>query len=232
LTLRQCVILAGGLGTRLGDLTRETPKPLLEVAGRPFLEHLLAKAAGHGLDRALLLVGHNAGAVDTWLAERRPAERYGLEIALSVEPEPLGTGGALALARPALDDAFLLMNGDTWFAFDWSDLARADVADAVLALREVAPADRYETVDLDPQGRVTRFAPRDPALVRGLINGGVYRLRRSAVPEAVAPVSLERDVLPALSREGRAHGRVYDGAFIDIGVPDSFAAAQDLLAAG
>lgn len=229
MTPRQCAILAGGAGTRLGDLTRNTPKPMLPVAGKPFLEHLIAKAAGHGLSHILLLAGHHAGVIEAWLAESQVARRLGVEIALSIEPAPLGTGGALVHARDQLDEAFLLVNGDTWFDFDWAELAAADAYPALLALKPIAQADRYETVALAGD-RVDRFVSRTGVAAPGLINGGVYRLVRAAIPERSDLLSLETALLPRLAVAGQLGGMVFDGAFIDIGVPDSYAAAQTLLA--
>ena len=228
MNLRQCAILAGGAGTRLGDLTRDTPKPMLPVAGKPFLEHLIAKAARHGLTEILLLAGHHAGVIEAWLAESRIAERLGVGIALSIELAPLGTGGALVHARDQLDEAFLLVNGDTWFDFDWAELA-ADGHPAMLALKPTAQADRYETVIL-AGGQVDRFVPRSGLTEPGLINGGVYRLARAVIPETSGALSLETALLPRLAETGQLGGRVFDGPFIDIGVPDSYAKAQGLLA--
>lgn len=227
---RQAVILIGGLGTRLGDLTRDIPKPLLPVAGRPFLEHLLAKARRHGLDRVLLLAGYRPEAVDAYLQDSDVARRLGLAIEISVEPQPLGTGGALALARPALDESFLLLNGDTWFDFDWGRLlARGDYP-AFMALRRIARPDRYETVDLQGD-RVAAMRVRDVQAAEGLINGGVYRLSRDGLAGLDRPgaFSLEADVLPELARQGRLGGAAFDGPFIDIGVPESLEAAQTLI---
>lgn len=223
----QCVILVGGLGTRLGALAAETPKPLLPVQGRPFLEWLLIKAVGHGLDRVLLLAGHRSGVLDDWLWESRVAERLGLTLSVSREPTPLGTAGALVEARALLDDDFLLVNGDTWFDFDWSALTLSPRADGCMALRRVAPADRYETIVLDGD-RVTAVRARDPDLDEGLINGGVYRLRARALDRVGAPSSLERDVLPRLTTEGRLDARVFDAPFLDIGLPESYRAAEAL----
>ncbi|ATQ43285.1 sugar phosphate nucleotidyltransferase [Caulobacter mirabilis] len=222
---RQCVILVGGLGTRLGALTRETPKPLLPVRGRPFVEWLLLKARREGFDRALLLAGHGAEVLDAWFAGDVEA-RVGLTLAVSREPHPLGTAGALVHAETLLEDRFLLVNGDTWFDFDWANLATAG-GEAIMALRRVAPADRYETVVLEGD-RVTGLRPRDPALVEGLINGGVYALSRSVLEGVSAPSSLEGALLPRLAREGRLRGRVCEGSFIDIGVPESYRAVQDM----
>ncbi len=226
---QQCAILVGGLGTRLGTLTAATPKPMLAVAGRPFLEWLLIKAARHGVNEVLLLAGYHSQVLDDWLADGAVAARLGLAIRVSREPEPLGTAGALAFAGDRLADSFLLLNGDTWFDFDWSELTLADDAEMVLAARRVAPADRYETLEI-MDGRVAAVRPRQAGLAEGLINGGVYRLRRSVVEGIVGRASLEYDILPALAARGRLAATAFDGAFIDIGLPESYAAAQTLLA--
>lgn len=228
MTTRQCVMLVGGLGSRLGTLTRDTPKPMLPVAGRPFLDHLLLKAARQGFDQVLLLAGHRSEVMSDHLASSGLPERLGLTVSLSVEAEPLGTAGALTQARDQLDETFLLINGDTWFDFDWRDLAAMDAFPAALALRRVAPADRYETVQLEDE-RVVAFQPRRPDLSEGLINGGAYRLTKSIVPTRLGPASLESDLLPDLCEKGRLGGRIFDGAFIDIGLPESLLQAQSLL---
>jgi len=225
--VRQCVILAGGAGTRLGHLTRDIPKPLLPVAGRPFLEHLILKAAKHGFDRVLLLVGHHAAMVEAWLAKSDLAAQLGIDISLSIEPRALGTGGAVAFASRHLDEAFLLINGDTWFDFDWGALA--DQEGAVIALRQIPDADRYETVQVEGE-RALAFIPRSGIARPGLINGGVYRLLKVAIPSTDAPTSLEAEILPALCKAGALGARVFEGPFIDIGLPESYASAQTLLA--
>jgi len=229
LSVRQCVLLVGGLGSRLGDLARDTPKPMLPVAGRPFLDHLLKKAARSGFDHVLLLAGHRAEVIERHLEESRLAEVLGIRISLSVEPEPLGTGGALSHGRDQLDEAFVLLNGDTWFDFDWRALAdRADYP-AILALRAVEPADRYETASLAGD-RIIEIRPRDPTLGKGLINGGVCRLTRAIVPEAGRAFSLEGELFPALCAAGNLGGALFEGAFVDIGLPASLASAEAILA--
>lgn len=227
---RQCAILVGGAGSRLGALTRDVPKPMLPVAGRPFLQHLLDKAHRHGFESVLLLAGFRADVVTDYVASLDADQHHGLDIAISVEDEPLGTAGALAKARGRLDETFLLVNGDTWFDFDWADLAASDAWPATLALRQIPLADRYETIVLEGE-RVTAFQARGlhPTLP-GLINGGAYRLDRTLVPSEATFLSLENDILPRLCAEGRLGGRVYGGDFIDIGVPESYAQSQTLLA--
>jgi D,D-heptose 1,7-bisphosphate phosphatase len=225
---RQCAILVGGLGTRLGDLTKTTPKPLLPVADAPFLETLLREAARRGFDDIVLLAGHRAELIGDYLAKSGIAGFLGISIRISIEPAALGTAGALVHALPMLADEFLLLNGDTWFDFNWLDLAqRGHDADCELAmsLRQIANPDRYETVVLDGP-RVRAFAQRQAGLTAGLINGGVYWMRKSAVAGLAAPSSLECDVLPRLCADGALCAWAYDGFFIDIGVPESYAAAQ------
>ena len=223
---RQAVFLVGGLGTRLGPLTRATPKPLVEVAGRPFLDWLVDEVVRQGVSEVVLLCGYRAAQVEAAMA--RLAAR-GVGLVCSVEPEALGTAGALRHARDLLDDTFLLLNGDSLFRIDLADLSRpAPGSDplARLALRQEPDASRYGGVRLDGE-RVTGFAEKAAEPAPGLINGGVYWVRRTAV-EALAPgpASLERDVFPALAEAGRLQGRVYDAPFIDIGVPDALALAQ------
>jgi D-glycero-alpha-D-manno-heptose 1-phosphate guanylyltransferase len=220
----QCAFLVGGLGTRLGALTAGLPKPLVPVAGRPFLEWLLDKAVASGATELLLLAGHRSEALAPYL-ERGVWQ--GVKITASFEPQPFGTAGALVHAAPLLEDDFLLVNGDTWFDFDWSALDLAPGCDLTLALRSVSPADRYETATLDG-ARVTALRPRDPTLAHGLINGGVYRMRKAALAGLATPSSLETDLLPRLCAEGRLGGQLFDGAFIDIGIPESLRQAQGM----
>jgi len=224
----QCAILVGGLGTRLGERTNTTPKPLLDVGGASFLETLLGEARRRGFDDFLLLAGHLSDTIVAFLAERDIERRFACRVELSVGPTPLGTGGALVHALPRLRDDFLLLNGDAWFDFNWLDLfvrARREHAVAALALREIAEPDRYETVELDG-GLVRAIRRRGERLGFALINGGVTYLTRQALEGSAEASSLERDILPRLVARGALRGYCYSGFFIDIGVPASLAAAE------
>lgn len=222
---RQCVILVGGLGSRLGHLTAVRPKPLLPVGGRPFVYYLLWHARRFGFERALLLAGYKA---DVLLNELEQLKFDGLEIEVLTEPEPLGTGGAICAARERLDDNFLLLNGDSLFDFNWlslTDLPRTSSAcDVAMGLRAVADASRYGAAEIDG-ARVHRFLDRGSS-EGGLINGGVYWLNRRALDGFDGKLSFEQDILPALAAQGRLHAQVQSGFFLDIGVPDSYAEAQ------
>ena len=218
----QAVFLVGGRGSRLGDLTLDTPKPLLPVAGRPFIEHLLDKAVREGFDELILLAGYRHQAVEAYAGAWR-----GVPLRLSIEPEPLDTAGAVAHAAPMLRDDFLLVNGDTWFDFDWSGLRLSDGFSGLIAARDVSPADRYETLDIR-EGLVVAIRPRAD-LPSGVINGGVYRLRRGAFADVRGRASLEKDTLPTLCAEGLLGAEIKTGAFIDIGLPHSLKAAETIL---
>ncbi len=225
----QCVILVGGRGTRLGELAASTPKPLIEVGGRPFLLYLLREAARFGFRRIVLLAGYRADAITDFVDGNDELRSLGLEITVAREETPLGTGGALRRAADALDPQFLLLNGDSWFDFNWLEVCRRGLGEptalVALALRRVADAGRYGVVDW-AAGRVNAFHERGFPGAPGLVNGGVYFCRKDLIAQGGQGGSLEQNILPALAKEGRIVGDEYQGFFIDIGVPESLAAAQ------
>lgn len=226
---RQAVILVGGKGTRLGALTASTPKPLLPVAGRPFLLHLLDRLAGAGFRDIHLLTGYLAEQFQP-IVEQGPV--MGLSVTCHAESSPVGTGGAVRQAAPFLAPQFLLLNGDSLFDIDLGQLTVPLPAGSLgrVALRSVARTDRYGVVRLDGD-QITDFAATGDPDQPGLINAGLYWLDRQAaagIPPGV--VSLEADVLTVLARQGRLCGLAGDGYFIDIGVPADYARAQTDLA--
>jgi len=227
--IEQAVILCGGRGTRLGGLTAATPKPLLAVDDAPFLDLLLFELGRHGIRRILLLAGFAAAQIRDYAAATALATRFGLTIDVAAEPEEAGTGGALWHARQRLDEAFLLLNGDSWFDINLLELpARLDADPAalgVLALRRLEDASRYGVVELAGD-RIVEFSARADASGPGLVSGGVYALRRPVV-EGLAPrASLEAEIFPVLARRGELHGIVCDSYFIDIGIPEDLARAR------
>jgi D-glycero-D-manno-heptose 1,7-bisphosphate phosphatase len=227
----QCAILLGGLGTRLGELTRQTPKPLLQVGGRPFVDTLVDEALRRGFDELVLLAGYQAGAVQDYA--RGLASRLGgrCRVLVSVEPEALGTGGALRHAADLLHDRFFLLNGDTWFDFNWLSLARDCGDRSIIAAREIHAADRYDSLSVAPGGGVTAIVPRNAWTGRALINGGVYCLRKDHLAAMPQRFSIENDLFPKLAAERALGARVQNGFFIDIGIPDALEAADKLVPA-
>jgi len=226
---RQAVVLCGGLGTRLGGLTAKTPKPLLPIGDRPFLEILLSELGRYGFDKVLLLAGFEGAQISEFAATTEVARRFGLKIEVAIEATPLGTAGALHAARNQLDDVFLLMNGDTWYDIDLLRLCKfaEEHSDALmtLALRKLDDSSRYGVVKLAGH-RVSEFSSRRGVAGPGLVNGGIYVVRRSLVDTMQSPASLENDVLPDLAAQGRVAACAFDDFFLDIGVPEAYAAAQ------
>jgi D,D-heptose 1,7-bisphosphate phosphatase len=222
--IRQAAILCGGRGTRLGAITADIPKPLLPVGEIPFLDVLVFELARRGIRKILLLAGFHAQQIVEYAASTPLKARFGLEIVVSIEPQLVGTGGALWRARDLLDDYFFLLNGDSWFDINLLTLAGPIAEDAttagIIALRPVADAARFGVVQLSGK-RVIRFVERPTQPGPGLISGGVYVLRRAALLGRLEPAcSLERDVFPRLAQAGRLLGVSYDRYFIDIGIPD------------
>ena len=231
--VRQCVILVGGLGTRLGELTKSVPKPMLPVNGRPFVEILIEEAARFGFDRIVLLAGSLGGQVVEHCAGHRRIAGRDIDVRVILEPEPAGTGGALTFLRDVAEEEFLLMNGDSWFDLDLREFATVEPGTAPfllrMALRPVADASRFGTVALE-DGRVRAFLPRGTA-AGGVMNAGIYLVRRALLDRiTVKPCSLEGDIFPVLADEGLIEGRERDAFLIDIGVPADYAAAPELLA--
>lgn len=227
-------ILAGGLGTRLRPVIGERAKVVAEVAGRPFLAHLLDQVAGAGFREVVLCTGFRADEVAAALGTHHAP----LRLHYSVETEALGTGGALRQALPLLDaPAFLAMNGDSFCETDlaalwsWHCEKRAE---ATLVAVEVPDASRYGRVEIDADDRVRRFTEKHPGDDPGWINAGIYCLSRSllAACEADRAFSLERDALPAWAAGARLHGHRVRGRFIDIGTPGAYAAVSRFFGAG
>ncbi len=232
--VRQCAVLVGGLGTRLGQIVADVPKPMLPVDGRPFLSWLLQDISRFGIDEVLLLTGHLSDVVERAIPDLVAGLPRAMQIDVCREPVRAGTGGALHHAADRLHDRFLLLNGDSFLdcvlgpalAAPWEAGEQGR-----LMLRQVPDASRYGVVALDGD-RITAFQARpnpDQAAGGGVINGGVYVLDRRIVDRAGPQCSLEQDVLPALASEGGLQGTLQDGWFIDIGIPDDLARAQSEL---
>ena len=223
--VRQAVILAGGLGTRLGERSIGIPKPMQPVGGRPMLEYLLWNLKRHGVTDIVLSVGHLSDVIVDHFGD---GKRFGLSIRYVQEDSPAGTGGALALCAPLLQERFLFLNGDTMFDFNVLDLALSAARSAALgclALRKVDDVSRYGEVVLDGL-TVSRFAEKPPPQP-GLISGGVALLKRQIVNRIpAAACSLEKDVFTPLAEAGLLAGKAYDGFFIDIGLPETLDDAQ------
>jgi NDP-sugar pyrophosphorylase family protein len=201
------------------------------ISGTPFLQLLLERLKSQGVDDVILGTGYMAEKIEMYFGY---GSDLGMRIRYSREHKALGTGGALKLAESLISDPVLVLNGDSYV--EWSlvpmlKLFKKKNADVVVVLQAVPDVTRYGSVELDGHGRIIRFIEKSVGGGPGLINAGVYLLRKQIVrtlPVGRA-ISLEKDVFPSLL-DRRVYGLVYTGLFIDIGIPDDFKRAQDLLA--
>jgi NDP-sugar pyrophosphorylase family protein len=223
------VILAGGAGTRIRHLHPGTPKPLIPVAGRPFLEWICRYWMGRGVRRFVISLGHLAE-----VAERAIAawDWPGVEVRTVREETPLGTGGAARFAAAAAPDAdpVVILNGDSLVVAElqgaWRLLEEGDTAGVVIGI-EMDDASRFGTLRIGPGDELLGFEEKRPG--SGWINAGIYIFRREALARfpSSEPLSMEHEVFPFLLNAG-VRLRVFrtKGDFIDIGLPDSLAAAD------
>jgi D-glycero-alpha-D-manno-heptose 1-phosphate guanylyltransferase len=225
----KAIVLCGGLGTRLGVLTRNTPKPMLSVAGRPFIAHVLDRLCIPELEGIVLAAGFAWEHLHSFVGECWRT----LPVQYSVELQALGTGGAIALAMNQLNLAeAIVINGDTLFDIDLQSFLqqsaqRADAPSTTwLALRAVDDCTRYGRVETDVHGRVQSFGEKGHSGA-GWINGGIYRLRRAELDRFGAiPFSLESDYLAVDCSRQLMFGIQSAGYFIDIGLPADLARAE------
>ncbi len=215
------IILVGGLGTRLRALYPDRPKALVPVSGRPFMAWMLDWLRAHGIARAHLAAGHLAGMIVNWINEQNNPL-----LTASQEPKPLGTGGGLLYALQHVADAELLvLNGDSFLPnldlCDWLAQPLAPDVAGELAITRIEAPGRYGTVEFDAQHTITAFLEKAdrPA---GWVNGGVYRLRRSALAPwpADTAVSLETEVFPALAKTGALRAHQTPQPLLDMGTPE------------
>ena len=224
-------ILAGGLGTRLGERVRDTPKPLLEVAGEPFLIHQLRLLAAHGARKVVLCVGYRGETI----VERIGAERFGLRIAYSFDaPDLDGTLGAVRRALPLLGERFLVLYGDSYLRIDYAAADRAWRGSGLPALMSVLRNEgRWDTSNaVYENGRVVAYDKHAPTPAMRWIDYGLGGLCARAVE--AAPEN-ERDLARLygrLARRGELCGVVAKERFYEIGTPAALAEAEAFLRAG
>lgn len=228
----QAIVLVGGEGTRLRPLTSDMPKPAITLVDRPFLAYAIEWLAAHGVAEVVLACGFLPDVLREALAGEE--ESTGVRITYAVEPEPLGTAGAVRFAAAALgerlEERFLALNGDVLADLDLRALLRAHEergASATIALHPVEDSSAYGLVRCDDEARVLEFLEKTGKAVPGEINAGAYVLERSVL-DLVPPgraVSIEREVFPRLVGEGLC-ARLLDGYWMDIGTPERYLQAS------
>lgn len=223
------VVLAGGLGTRLGQLSEGKPKAMLSVGGKPFLEHVLHQLAKQGFAEALLLVGYRAEAIENYFGDGRD---HRIALRYSREPEPLGTGGALRWAQPLIANRrFMLLYGDLYRPIDYA-AAAARHSGCCLAAYPYVPGlttISCANVGLDASGaRVAVYAKDRPDLGLTHVDAGFAFLDPSVLELLPSGKSnFEAAVYPVLAADGSLAVEEVDRDFFDIGNPAGLAHARE-----
>lgn len=225
------VVLAGGLGTRLRDRVADRPKPMAPVLGHPFLEFVLAGLASQGVDAVVLSIGH----LGDQIREHFGSSFEGMHLVYSLETEPLGTGGAVKRSLGMVSETpFLVVNGDTWVPLDVAGMQAAYrsrvIPDLVMTICPVDDVARFGSVCTD--GRTIRGTSEKGRSGPGLINAGAYLVgpavtdRFEALPDSF---SWESEILGPWVTEHGAGFVTSQGPFIDIGVPEDYDRADQVL---
>lgn len=226
----QVVILAGGLGSRLLPITETIPKPMISVAGVPYLEHQLRYLAQQGFEDVVLLTGHLGEQIESYFGDGR---RLGMTIRYSKEPHPLGTGGAIENARPLLAESFLLLYGDSFLRIQYADVvhrlneSRA-LGVAVVFDNRFADTSVKNNIALDAFDFVTRYDKTSGHRDLQYVEAGVSAFRRDAFDGAPRGVwSLEQDFFSELIRRRALAALRTEHRFYDIGTPDRLAVIEE-----
>ena len=226
----ECIILAGGLGTRLRNTIGDYPKCMAAVNERPFLHYIFQYLQQQKCERVILSLGYKHEIITSWLQKESPS----FQTDFVIETEPLGTGGGIQLAlQKTNDDNVAVLNGDTFFNIDLNQLFtfhHEKNAAASLALKPMTQFERYGAVRVNENDLILSFEEKR-FQEKGLINGGVYVLNKNSFFEKKLPVkfSFEKDYLEAFVSEKKFYGQKNDGYFIDIGIPEDYGkAATDL----
>lgn len=231
----EAIILAGGKGTRLHPVVADVPKALAPIGGVPFLDIILARLERSGLiGKVVLAVGHKAEMI---IDRYKIPHAYSFEIEFSVERELLGTGGAIKQASAlTTTDPVLVCNGDTFVGVNLKRLLAAHfkkAAPLTVVVKRVDEITRFGSIVLGKDSSITSFSEKAKRLPQGggWINAGLYALSAPLLGLLAEGVSsFERDYLPLFASRGLVYGYPTRGKFLDIGIPESYAAAELYLA--
>lgn len=225
--MKECIVLAGGFGTRLQSVVKDVPKCMAEVAGKPFLYYVMKHLERERFGHVILSLGYKHEIVEEWLN----TTQFAFKISYVIESEPLGTGGAIKYAfTKVLSDRAFVINGDTFFDVNTDNIQELHLnknADITIALKDMSDFDRYGSVDVNKNNRIVNFNEKQ-FCARGYINGGVYLIEKSVFAKCDLPTkfSFEKDVLEALLQQLNIYGVEQDSYFIDIGIPEDYELAN------
>ena len=229
------ILLVGGMGTRLMPLTSKTPKPMLQVAGVPFTEHQIRKAAQAGISEIVLATSYKAELFEPYFGD---GAKFGIKIKYAVEESALGTGGGIRNAAVLLDDCdqVVIFNGDVLSGHDLAAQIQSHInnrADVTLYLTKVEDARAYGCVELIADNQIKSFLEKMENPVSNMINAGCYIFNRKVIDQIPANqvVSVERDTFPSFLSSGvKVYGYLDNSYWLDIGNPQALVkASADLI---
>ncbi len=224
--MNQCVILVGGKGSRLGEIAKNYPKPMLEINEKPFLIHLIDMVQRFGFEEIILLASHANNVIIDYF---KNFESNNCKIKIIIEESPLGTGGAIINAFEQLQEIFYCINGDSIIEGNWISLnpILKNKYKAVIGLTEVDNPSRYGSINIDGE-TIIDFNEKNIASNSNLINAGIYLLKKDVFQNYKKDfISLEKDIFPKLIKSGELGGKRINGYFIDIGTPESLEEAKN-----
>jgi D-glycero-alpha-D-manno-heptose 1-phosphate guanylyltransferase len=231
IVVKEAIVLAGGLGTRLKEAVPDVPKCMAPVAGRPFLFYVINYLRSQGIEKFIFSLGYKHEMIEAYLETQFTTLAYQCVI----EAEPLGTGGALLLAlQKATTENVVVVNGDTLYKgqiIPAADFHFKCQAECTLLLQPMVNFDRYGVVATNDKGQIINFSEKQ-FYPSGNINAGVYLINKSALLSKQLPIkfSFEKDYLEQFYDKGEIVGIVQHNYFIDIGIPEDFNRAQHELA--
>ncbi|MBU2476491.1 NTP transferase domain-containing protein [Candidatus Micrarchaeota archaeon] len=204
-------VLAGGKGTRLKPLTDNTPKPMIEVKGKPVLQYVIELLSKYQIKNVVIALGYKSEKIQEYFGN---GEKFGLNIEYVIEKEPLGTGGPLRLAKDLLVDEFLMFNGDNLTNINLKDMFefhKKNNAFATIALSSVQDPKNFGVIEMEGN-KIRKFIEKPVSPKSNLINSGTYILKPEVIDMIPKGFSLiEKDVFPKLSEQGKLYGYVYNG---------------------
>lgn len=225
--MKECVILAGGVGVRLQSILKEVPKSMAIIAEKPFLFYLLKNLEKNNFTHVVLSLGYKSDTIISWIR----SQNFSFDLSYVIEDKPLGTGGAIKLAIDKIkSNRFFVINGDTYFDVDFKEIIyfhKEKNAEISIALKYMTDFSRYGTVQLDTNERVVSFKEKQP-MEKGLINGGLYLINKEIfrVLSSEEEFSFEKDILEKHYKDNNFYGLVQDAYFIDIGIPEDYEKAD------
>lgn len=227
--MMEAIILAGGLGTRLRKAIADLPKPMAPVNGKPFLHYLFQWLGKYNTSKIVISAGYRHEVISMHFGD----SFNGIRLEYVIEEKPLGTGGAVIRSLKSTEEEdVLIVNGDTWFPVDLFNFHSRHTGYGhifSIALKRMYNFSRYGAVETDGND-ITGFSEKKH-FNEGLINGGIYLVRRSFFEAKQFPevFSLEKDVLVREAGSSILKGIVFDDPFLDIGIPEDYLKAGSLI---